>query len=287
LIVRGPRPQGNFYILDKAISEDARLSWGARGLLVFLLGKPDHWQVSPAALANETSASAKPLGRDGVYSLIAELITAGYVRRQQTRKADGSLGPVVYTVSEAPLTAQPDAASPLPAQPDTARPHPANPTQVSIEGKQGLNTDQGSEHTEGEKRARAKAKAPASLPARLDFDFSKGIFLGPVGDHFERWRRAFPAVDLVAEVARAAEWLFTNPKNRKSDYLRFLTNWLGRAQDRAPRIGRTSSAPSSAGRRSVADERADWMNRATGRAAPQGGAAPDVVDVPSVWKADE
>jgi hypothetical protein len=49
-IIRGSRPDKNFYILDKTISEDKRLSWGARGLLVYLLGKPDHWRVSTAAL---------------------------------------------------------------------------------------------------------------------------------------------------------------------------------------------------------------------------------------------
>jgi hypothetical protein len=133
-IVRAPRPESNFYLLNKAISENHRLSWAARGLLVFLLGKPDHWNVSVAHLRNETSKSAKPTGRDGVYGLLAELIETGYVQRRQTRGDGGAMGEVSYLVSESPL---PD--SPLPASPDTAQPLPANPTLVSIEVKQGLN----------------------------------------------------------------------------------------------------------------------------------------------------
>lgn len=70
MITRAPRPQNNFYLLDKAISEDKRLGWAARGLLVFLLGKPDHWQVSPAALVNETAEANRSTGRDGVYAAL-------------------------------------------------------------------------------------------------------------------------------------------------------------------------------------------------------------------------
>ena len=132
-IIRAPRPEGNFYLLSKSISEDGRLSWAARGLLVFLLGKPDHWEISVAHLRGETATSAKPTGRDGVYGLLQELINAGYVQRHQGRQDNGLLGEINYLVSESPLPAQP-----LPASPDTAQPYPANPTLVSIEGKQGL-----------------------------------------------------------------------------------------------------------------------------------------------------
>lgn len=132
-IIRAPRPESNFYMLDKKIIEDGRLSWAARGLLVYLLGKPDHWKVSVAHLRNETAGSEKPTGRDGVYALLDELIKAGYMVREQARQDGGKLGETNYVVSERPLPAQPDTAQPLPAQP-----YPANPTQVSIEDKQGL-----------------------------------------------------------------------------------------------------------------------------------------------------
>ena len=132
-IIRAPRPEGNFYLLSKSISEDRRLSWAARGVLVFLLGKPDHWEISVAHLRGETATSAKPTGRDGVYGLLQELINTGYVQRNQGRMDNGLLGEINYLVSESPLPAQP-----LPASPDTAQPYPANPTLVSIEGKQEL-----------------------------------------------------------------------------------------------------------------------------------------------------
>jgi hypothetical protein len=44
-------------------------------------------------------------------------------------------------------------------------------------------------------------------------------------------------VNLEPELAAAAAWAHDNPKNRKSNWGRFLTAWLKRAQDRAPARG--------------------------------------------------
>lgn len=104
-IIRAPRPEQRFYILDKRISEDARLSWAARGLLVFILGKPDNWRISVEQLIEQTQSSARPTGRDGIYGLLQELITAGYVERVQRRRNDGSgtFDKVDYLVHETPV----------------------------------------------------------------------------------------------------------------------------------------------------------------------------------------
>jgi hypothetical protein len=118
-IVRGPRPESGWYALDRRISEDARLSWAARGVLVFLLGKPDNWRISVEHLRKQTAGARVSTGRDGIYALLKELQGAGYLRVEQARSESGTLGPVDYFVSEVP--------SPLPDQPDAARPLPARP----------------------------------------------------------------------------------------------------------------------------------------------------------------
>ena len=139
MITRAPRPTSNFYLLDKAISEDKRLSWAARGLLIFLLGKPDNWTVSPAALVNETAESARSVGRDGVYAILKELKDAGYLRTVGNRSNGGTFAGTDYLVSETPISDEDTSDDPPHTDlPDTAEPHTANPTQVSIEKKQGL-----------------------------------------------------------------------------------------------------------------------------------------------------
>lgn len=61
----------------------------------------------------------------------------------------------------------------------------------------------------------------------------------------EAMSRAFPAVDVRAELARAALWLNANPANRKTPkgIKRFMASWLGRAQDRAPRVPAAAPNP--------------------------------------------
>lgn len=134
-IIRGPKPESNWYQLDKRISQDRRLSWQARGLLIYLLGKPDHWQVSVEALKKETADSIKPTSRDGIYSILKELESAGYVARKLARDEHGKMNGYDYVVTETPL---PD--YPCPAQPLTA-----NTTQASNELEQELNTSKSSD----------------------------------------------------------------------------------------------------------------------------------------------
>jgi hypothetical protein len=143
-ITRAPRPTSNFYLLDKVISEDRRLGWAARGLLVFLLGKPDHWMVSPAALVNETSDALRGTGRDGVYAILKELKDVGYLRITGNRNDGGVFSGCDYVVCELPHTEIPHTVD-FPDTvdlPDTAQPDTANPTLVSIDLKQGLKKKQ-------------------------------------------------------------------------------------------------------------------------------------------------
>ena len=101
-------------------------------------------------------------------------------------------------------------------------------------------------------------EAPAKV--EIGFDFDAGIFHGIQCDQKGRFSEAFPAISVDAEILKAALWLVANPANRKSNYLRFLTNWLTKAQDRAPRITTGAINATHAPRRPTANEqRDDWI----------------------------
>lgn len=151
-IIRAARPQTNFYILDKRISEDRGLSWAARGLLIFLLGKPDHWKISIDHLRKETESCARPTGRDAVYGLLNEIISGGYIKRMESRDEKGRVSGYDYIVFDEPITLGIAEDEPLPEKPLTDEPLTANTTLVSTDVKQ------------ERKKARIQLELPDWLP---------------------------------------------------------------------------------------------------------------------------
>lgn len=107
-IVRAAHDDQPYFLMNRATAQDESLSFAARGMLAYLLSKPDHWQVKVTDLQQNC-------GRDKVYSLIDELIEARYMDRQIERDPKGRMVNVQYVVYECPLPEKPDT-----AEPDTA-----------------------------------------------------------------------------------------------------------------------------------------------------------------------
>jgi len=84
MIVRGPRPEHSFTVIANRIIEDRTLSYKARGLLVFILSKPDHWRTNMKHLAAQSAE-----GYYSVQSGMAELERAGYIQRIKVQDTAG------------------------------------------------------------------------------------------------------------------------------------------------------------------------------------------------------
>jgi len=93
----------------------------------------------------------------------------------------------------------------------------------------------------GPTSAKTPSRPPRSAdPITLDRDASPARFVGVSAQQRATWAAAYPAVDIDAELARAAAWCITaGPKGHKTRPSRFLTSWLARAQDDAGRRGTT------------------------------------------------
>ena len=141
MIIRSTNPQSNFVIISKTVTENDKLSWAARGLLVFLLGKPSNWKISIEHLALQTKNSAKYSGKDSIYSLLQELMTQKYVIRsdKQSHDENGRLCGYDYVVYDSPQQDSPYKAEPCRAKPYKAEPCKANPPLISNELEQVLN----------------------------------------------------------------------------------------------------------------------------------------------------
>jgi len=67
---------------------------------------------------------------------------------------------------------------------------------------------------------------------RIRMDYESREWTGITETEMEEWRKAYPACDIEREIDRAGLWLLANPTKRKKDCYRFLTNWIGRTQER-------------------------------------------------------
>ena len=84
MIVRSPKPDSGWTLLDNRTLNDGRLSFRARGVLAFILSKPDNWRTSAAALTRQASE-----GRDAITTALSELEAAGYLERVRTQDSAG------------------------------------------------------------------------------------------------------------------------------------------------------------------------------------------------------
>ena len=98
---------------------------------------------------------------------------------------------------------------------------------VSVNESVSENTSEGNHNQHG-----AVAAPPARARGGVVFDYATAELSGITDSHRERWAAAYPAVEINQQVAAAAAWLAANPKKRKKNIERFLTNWLSAQQER-------------------------------------------------------
>ena len=128
-IIRQKRKE-RFSIIDNRVIEDKRLSWGARGLLEYMLSKPDDWKFYMSELISHSDKD----GRDKTYGYMDELKKYGYVTRKQKRNSNGKFGDQDLIVNDSPITG-----FPYTAKPDTDSPDTVNPALLNTDFKP--NTD--------------------------------------------------------------------------------------------------------------------------------------------------
>lgn len=97
--IRRAKPSA-YTAIPNALSQDARLSFEARGVLQYLLSKPDSWVIQFVDVEREGN-----IGRDKRQRIFAELETAGYFERVELR--EGGKFDYEYVLHDTPLTGGP------------------------------------------------------------------------------------------------------------------------------------------------------------------------------------
>lgn len=114
---RRRKRKSDFVMIQNSMFEDNRLSWKAKGLLGYLLTKPDNWTVRVTDLVKHSTD-----GEKAVRSAIKELKTYGYLIFHRTKKKDGKWGGTVWEYDDVPMFEEEEEQTPKTQEPQGIEP---------------------------------------------------------------------------------------------------------------------------------------------------------------------
>lgn len=98
-VFRVVKDKDNPYVMmDKRPIENPNLSWKAKGVLSYLLSRPDDWVINMGDLVKRSTD-----GAHATRAAVNELIEAGHILRTHERDEKGRITKVVYETYEYPL----------------------------------------------------------------------------------------------------------------------------------------------------------------------------------------
>ena len=95
--------QDNFTVIHNNLIYNRHLSWKAKGILIYLLSKPEQWKPIISDMVQQSTD-----GREAVRGGLNELIREGHISRRQVRDRHGQISCYEYEVfEEVPETDKP------------------------------------------------------------------------------------------------------------------------------------------------------------------------------------
>lgn len=132
-IIKIKKRENPYVQIDRRVLENAEMSWQAKGMLAYMLSKPDDWEIRVADLVKRGKQ-----GRDAVYAILEELKGFGHLE-VVPRRNGGRFAGNDYVVHESPLTD-----IPYTVEPDSEKPDHSN-KEVSKKENSTPQTPQGEE----------------------------------------------------------------------------------------------------------------------------------------------
>lgn len=197
MIIQTRKSTDPFARVPKALLSDKTLSWRAKGIAAYLLGKPADWIVR----TEDIIAQSKE-GRDAVRAAFAELRLAGYAWLEEERSTYGTLKGKMWVVSDTPrevteglktrLSVTDGLKNRLPEKPSAGKTPPTKNDSTTKNEKKG---------------------------AKLSDD----AFLADL-----RKNDGYRGIDIDRELGRMKAWLSTARGARRSLTRQFVVNWLNK-----------------------------------------------------------
>jgi len=111
------KKDGNYAVISNEPLNDDRLSWEAKGVLAYLLTKPNDWEVRNRDLERKGKVGAYKLSR-----ILAELKQTGYLSRERRHLPDGTFEWVTTVFEKSTMTRLSVDGSPVDGSPVDGKP---------------------------------------------------------------------------------------------------------------------------------------------------------------------
>lgn len=109
-----------FSRVPHTVLNDPQMSWKAKGLLSYLVGRPINWTINTQDLVNRSTD-----GENATRSALRELRDAGYARLERVTNA-GKVTGWNWMISDTPIFLKPDGGFPDVEKPDVEKPDVEN-----------------------------------------------------------------------------------------------------------------------------------------------------------------
>lgn len=103
-MIHKKKKERNFTIVGNNLINDYNLSWEAKGVLIYLLSKPENWKPSKLDIQRQASnflGESYPMNR--IHKIYKQLIASGYMVLKKDRSGNRINGSY-YDVYEEPKT---------------------------------------------------------------------------------------------------------------------------------------------------------------------------------------
>lgn len=182
----------NFTIVPNKTINDDTLSLRSRGLLLYLLSKPDNWNVNLEHLAKVCNE-----GKSAIRGSLNELIESGYIKRQPLRNDSGRMAGYqydVYDTKRSTVVRKTDDGKPASGKPDAG-----NRTLISTDSNKNIGT---SNSTTNVVEPKAHGNADINLIIK-SFEDTFGIKQAGRERRAAQWLRSKGSPDELAKLFEA------------------------------------------------------------------------------------
>lgn len=191
-----------FVMIDKRVFENEKLSYKAKGILGYLLSRPNDWVVMAVDIKNRSTD-----GKDSVASGIQELIEHGYIVKTEQPRQAGKFATCDYVVYECPINTESNRSG----KTVTDKPQRINrngktaTTNTDYTNKDNTNTEKDNIKAEKQKTA-AAAKKPKPTNAKLE---------KPTGVTEQTWADLLQIRKVKGKPLTVTAWNYNYPELQK------------------------------------------------------------------------